>query len=108
MTRRKSIPEITRRIGVESVRGQQKGNSMWTAQFWKDATERAVKTFAQTLAAVLGAGAVDILAVEWTSALAVSGGAALVSALTSLGSERFGNDGTASATTAVEPATTDA
>lgn len=77
---------------------------MWTKQFWQDAIERAVKTFAQTLAAVLGAGAVDVLAVDWQSALAVSGGAALVSVLTSLGSEKFGPGGTASLTTAVEPA----
>jgi hypothetical protein len=77
---------------------------MWTKQFWQDAIERSVKTFAQTLAAVLGAGAVDVLAVDWQSALAVSGGAALVSVLTSLGSEKFGNGGTASVTKAVEPA----
>lgn len=77
---------------------------MWTVQFWKDAVERAIKTFAQTLAAVLGAGAVDILSVQWTSALAVSAGAALVSVLTSLGSEKFGLEGTASLTKAVEPA----
>ena len=79
---------------------------MWTKQFWQDAIERATKTFAQTLAAVLGAGAVDVLAVDWKAALAVSGGAALVSVLTSLGSEPFGGGGTASLTKAVEPAST--
>lgn len=76
---------------------------MWTKQFWQDAIERATKTFAQTLAAVLGAGAVDVLAVDWKSALAVAAGAGLVSVLTSLGSEPFGRGGTASLTKAVEP-----
>lgn len=77
---------------------------MFTKQFWQDATERAVKTFAQTLVTVLGAGAVNVLTVDWKAALAVSGGAALVSILTSLGSEPFGRGGTASVTDAVEPA----
>lgn len=77
---------------------------MWQLSFWKDATERALKTFAQTLVTLLGAGAVDLLAVDWVSGLSVAGGAAVVSLLTSVGSEHFGNSGTASLTKAVEPA----
>lgn len=77
---------------------------MWTKTFWKDAIERAIKTFAQTLVTLLGAGAVDLLSVDWVSGLSVAGGAALVSVLTSVGSEHFGTSGTASLTKAVEPA----
>ncbi len=76
---------------------------MFTITWLKDATERALKTFAQTLAVTLGAGAVDILSVDWRAALSISAGAALVSVLMSVGSEPFGNRGTASLTTAVEP-----
>ena len=77
---------------------------MLTKQFWLDTLERAVKTFAQAALATLGAGSVDILSTNWVGAVSVGGGAAVVSVLTSLGSERIGNGGTASATKAVEPA----
>lgn len=60
---------------------------MLTGQFWADAAERAVKTFAQSALATLGAGAVDILSVNWVAVLAVGAGAAVVSVLTSLASE---------------------
>lgn len=76
---------------------------MLTKQFWTDALERAAKTFAQATLATLGAGTIDILATDWTSSLSVGAGAAIVSLLMSLGSERFGNVGTASSTRAVEP-----
>ena len=61
---------------------------MWTAAFWKDAGERAVKTFAQAFLALFGAGAVDLLSVDWRADLSVSGGAALLSLLTSLASAK--------------------
>lgn len=76
---------------------------MFTAAFWVDAFERAVKTFAQTALSALGANAVDILHTDLTGALSLGAGAALVSVLMSLGSERLGNAGTASATRSVEP-----
>lgn len=59
--------------------------------FWKDAAERAVKTFAQTLVALLGAGAVDIIHIDWGARLSVAAGAALVSVLTSIASAGSGN-----------------
>lgn len=59
---------------------------MFTKQFWKDAAERAVKTFAQAAVAVLTAGATGLLDVEWVHVFSVSGLAALVSILTSVGS----------------------
>lgn len=60
---------------------------MFTVPFWKAAAERAVKTFAQTLVVLLGASAVDILAVDWPQALSLAAGAAVVSVLTSIASD---------------------
>lgn len=60
---------------------------MFTVPFWKAAAERAIKTFAQTLVVLLGASAVDILAVDWPQALSLAAGAAVVSVLTSIGSD---------------------
>lgn len=65
---------------------------MFTKLFLKDTAERAVKTFAQSLAAVLTAGATGVLDVDWTNALSVSLLATLVSVLTSLGSGYVGDD----------------
>lgn len=45
---------------------------------------RAVRTAAQTAVALLGAGAVDVLTLDWQAIASVSAGAALVSVLTSL------------------------
>lgn len=59
--------------------------------FWADTAERAIKTFAQTLVALLGAGAIDILTVNWGQRFSVSAGAALVSVLTSIASAGSGN-----------------
>ena len=70
---------------------------MFTAQFWKDAGERAVKTFAQTLLAlVLAAGVTSIVALNWPVLLGTAGTAALVSLLTSLASTFAGEEKTAS------------
>jgi hypothetical protein len=59
---------------------------MWTKKFWKSATERSIKTLAQSLIALLTAGSANLLEVDWAAALGVSLGAALLSLLTSLGS----------------------
>lgn len=76
---------------------------MRTKQFWIDAGERALKTFAQSALATLGAGSVDLLTTNWVGALSIGAGAAIVSLLMSLGSERGGYPGTASLTKSVEP-----
>lgn len=60
-----------------------------------DAFERAAKTFAQALLAVL-VGNVTVISVNWSQALAVAGTAALVSVLTSLATATFGKSGNAS------------
>ena len=66
---------------------------MFTAGFWRAAVERAIKTFAQTLVSLWGAGAFNIMKVEWQEALGVAGGAALLSVLTSVASSGIGNTG---------------
>lgn len=69
---------------------------MFTLAFWKDALERAVKTAAQTAVALIGTGMVGILDVDWVQVASVSGVAALLSVLTSIGSDPFADRGTAS------------
>lgn len=69
---------------------------MWTKQFWVDSAERAIRTFAQALIAVLGAGAVNILTTDWTQALSVAAGAALLSLLMSIASSGVGIKGSPS------------
>lgn len=69
---------------------------MFTLAFWKDALERAVKTAAQTAVALIGTGMVGILDVDWMQVASVSGVAALLSVLTSIGSDPFADRGTAS------------
>lgn len=64
---------------------------MLDSKFWSSALERAIKTFAQTLVALMGAGAVDVLTVDWTQAMSVAGGAALMSLLTSIASNNMGS-----------------
>lgn len=66
---------------------------MFTIVFWKAAAERALKTFAQALIAVLAVGQTTVLSVDWQQALAVSGTAALLSVLSSIASGGLGNPG---------------
>ena len=59
---------------------------MFTKAFWKALAERAVKTFAQAAAALLIAGATDLLQVDWKTVLATAGLTTLASILTTIGS----------------------
>lgn len=62
---------------------------MNTKQFWLKTGERAIKTFAQTLAALLStvvASGQGIESVNWIQALSIAGLAMVFSLLTSLGS----------------------
>lgn len=58
---------------------------MLTKSFWKQALERAVKTFAQTLlATVTAAAGLGLEDVGWVEALSVAGLAVVASLLTSI------------------------
>jgi hypothetical protein len=63
---------------------------MFTAYFWKSTLERAIKSFAQALLAVLGVGQVSVLDVSWPTALSTAAMAGLLSVLTSMGSSQIG------------------
>lgn len=76
---------------------------MWSTRFWKDAIERALKTFAQTLIALLGVGGFGIIDAPWLSSLSVAGLAALLSVLSSVASATVGDQGTASLVPASAP-----
>ena len=52
--------------------------------FWKAAGIRAIRTFAQSLIAGIGAGAVAVHEINWGYALSVAATAAILSILTSL------------------------
>lgn len=68
---------------------------MRTSKFWKDAAERALKTFAQSAVAIL-ALSTGLIDVSWVHAASVAGLAALVSLLTSVGSAGVGSSESAS------------
>lgn len=69
------------------------GVDMWTAMFWKQVAERAVKTFAQALLALWTANKVaNVLEVDWKTALGVAALSVLYSVLTSLISAPLGPD----------------
>lgn len=75
---------------------------IFTITFIADATERALSTAAGTAAAVLSAGAFNLLDdVPWYSVASVAAMAGLIDVLRSLSAAREGNPGTASFGTAV-------
>lgn len=77
---------------------------MWTRSWWQAAAERALKTVAQTLVALIGANAVDVTSLDWPSLLGIAATAGIVSVLTSVASARVGNEGPSLADeTLVEP-----
>ena len=67
-----------------------------TKAFWKAAAERAIRTLAQTMLAMLGFKAFDVLTADWKTLLGVSLGAALLSLLTSIVASEVGDKGTPS------------
>ena len=63
---------------------------MFTHRFWRLALERAIKTFAQTLVALLSVSGITLHTAPWSIALSAAGMAALLSVLTSMASEPLG------------------
>ena len=75
--------------------------SIWTATFWRAATERAVKTAAQVAVVTIGADlatAFDVMAVDWANVGGFAAGGLVLSYLTSVASGA--KDGNPSATNA--------
>jgi len=62
---------------------------IWTTDFWRGAAERAIKTVAQSLVAVIGVAGTGLMDVDWVAALSVAAAAGLASLLTSLSSAEF-------------------
>jgi lysophospholipase L1-like esterase len=65
--------------------------SIWTLVFWRAALERAIKTFGQTGAAMLTAAGTGLLETDWQTCTSVAGMAAVISLLTSVGSDFLTN-----------------
>ena len=65
-----------------------------TGSFWAQTIERAVKTLAQTAVATISGNAVGLLDLDLVQVASVSGLAALLSVLTSIGSGSVGDDTT--------------
>lgn len=82
---------------------------MHSKEFWVDAAERAVKTFAQALVALLAVGT-PIFEVQWGEALGIAATSAVISVLTSVASVKVGGQVDAAALPAAarpRPATTE-
>jgi hypothetical protein len=77
---------------------------MWTIAFWKDAAERAIRTFAGALAAALTAAGTGLIDSDWAGSLSTAAMAAIISLLLSVAGNGVVRNGTASFTNAVIPA----
>lgn len=76
------------------MRKPMKGSMMFTKAFWIQASERALKTVAQTFLAMVAAQSVfDALSADWQTLIGVSVGAGLLSYATSIVSAEVGNHG---------------
>lgn len=65
---------------------------IWTTNFWKGTSERAIKTFFQTFVAVIGVNATGVLGVteiDWLGVVSISVVSTLLSVATSIGNADF-------------------
>jgi hypothetical protein len=67
-----------------------KGIQMFTKKFWLEASERAIKTFAQFILVLGTAGTLNVFAVDWKTNLGLALGGALLSYATSIVSANIG------------------
>lgn len=65
---------------------------MLDSRFWIASAERAVKTLAQTLVALIGTNAVGVMDLDWAQMLGVSATATILSVLTSIASNGLGTN----------------
>ena len=68
---------------------------MFSVKFWKDAAERAIRTAAQALLALLATDVSGVLEVDWLQAGSVAALAALMSVLMSIVATNVGDHETA-------------
>lgn len=77
---------------------------MFDSRFWIAASERAIKTFAQTLIALIGTGMVGVMDLDWLQMLGIAATATILSVLSSVASANFGsNPGPSLADETIEP-----
>ena len=69
---------------------------MFTSSFWKSTAERAIKTVAQALIAVLAATTFDWFTADWQAIAGTAVTAGLLSLLSSIASAGIGDKGTPS------------
>ena len=69
---------------------------MFTTSFWKSAAERAIKTVAQALIAVLAANTFNWFSADWRAIAGTAATAGVLSLLSSIASAGIGDKGTPS------------
>jgi r1t holin len=67
--------------------------TIFTTYFWKSTLERALKSFAQSLLAILGVNQIGVLGVDWAAALSTAAMAGVLSVLTSIASGKVATSG---------------
>lgn len=70
--------------------------TMFTSTFWKSAAERAIKTVAQALIAVLAATTFDWFTADWQAIAGTAATAGVLSLLSSIASAGMGDKGSTS------------
>ena len=68
---------------------------MFTKAFWMATFERAIRTFAQGLVALLSANGLGVLDADWGQAASVAGMGTILSVLMSIAASGVGGDGPA-------------
>ena len=69
---------------------------MWSAKFWRDASERTVRTMAQTLLALLGNEMLNVVALDWGQIVSITIGAGLIAVCTAIVATGVGDHESAS------------
>ena len=67
--------------------------TIFTRNFWKASTERAVRTAAQSAILVIGADQFNVITVDWAEIGGFALGGAVLAYLTALGASQLGQDG---------------